>query len=366
MTRVLCSISGIEYKCEHMQLYLTSRECAHPIFSVPPTRLLKLLERWLDQDMSEIENYLLYLALWNATGLTEFRSPAIRTANTSSIVASNIMPLAKMLEIILSTTEHRTQEVFHLPTFVITPDTQDLESSGEWIKVWENCYLDYQNNYVTATALDRIARSESILERYIKDKTKDISAYARQLANWAADVGKFYTLADYEVLNEYNKRELMSSYWKRIIIACAKSESIWEIPDVDLTDLYEHCEEHIPHGDIFAHTLMSLLRSGIQKRKSFTDLGSIDLGNGQVTFRILDADSSVEDANKLACIDSAPQEKPIESQYPNKLAFLKAKMNYKMAQEYKEQMRMREIVEELNQPAPATNVPLNTINVGDL
>ncbi len=340
MTRVLCAISGLEFTTDHFtkSLYLTSREYYHPIFSVPPTRLLTLLDRWIDQDLSREENYLLYLALWNSSGLMEFRSPAIQTALTASIVAQNLPRLAKMVEVINSLGPQTVSEKFHLPTFVITTDTQDLEASHEWIKIWENCYSDYQNNYVTATAADKITKTESILERYIKDKTKDISTYARQLANWASDVGKFDIHANYVVLNEFDKPELMSAYWKRIIVACAKSESIWDFPEVDLQDLYEHCEQEIEHGSIFAHTLMSLLQSGISRRKSFTDLGSIDLGNGLFTFKILDADASVEDANKLACIMDAPLSPPRESDYPNKLAFLKAKMNYRMAQEYKDKL----------------------------
>lgn len=338
MSTILCALSGIEFKCEHMHFHSTSRESHHPIFDIPAPKLLKLLDRWLDQDMNNIENYLLYLALWNSTGLIDFRYPAIQTFETASIVARNLVPLAKMVELVINAGPSISSEILHLPTFVITPDTASLEDSEEWLRIWRSCYADYQNSYVTATALDKLTRMESILERYIKDKTKDISSYAKQLANWAYDAGRFDIHAAYVVLNEYDKPEVMSSYWKRIIIACAKSESIWEIPAIDLQDLIEHCEEHIYHGDIFAHTLMSLLRAGAERRKNFTDFGSIDLGNGNITFRILDADASVEDANKLACIDSAPKEIPVRGNYPSQIAFLRAKMNYKLAQEYAAQM----------------------------
>lgn len=350
MSKILCAISGIEFKVEHMQLYLTSREAYHPIFSVPPQKLLVLTERWLEQELSDTENYLLYLALFNSTGLMDFRVPAMQSPETASIIAHQMLNLHQMVEVITSHGEERSQELFHLPTFVITPDTKCLEDSGEWIKIWKNCYSDYQNKYQTSTALEKLSRKETILERLIKDKTKDISLYAHQLASWASAAGKFPEfIADLDDIHQFKGQNLtLSRYWQYIIKCCAKTEAIWEIPDADLNELIEHCEEHIDHGSIYAHTLMSLLRAGAERKKNFLDLGDIDIGTGGITFRILDANASIEDANKLAAIDSAPQFEPIESQYPNKLAYLKAKMNYKMKKDYELESRVADKIAEIN------------------
>lgn len=334
MARILCSLSGIEYNCEHMQVYLTSRESHHPIFDIPTKRLLEICPRWIQGELSDTENYLLYLALFNSTGLMDFRVPATRTGDTASIIAQNMAPLASIVERIYTSGSTKVSEILHLPQLVISPDTKDLESSPDWIQMWNNCYKDYQDNYATSTALEKLNRQETILERYIRDHTKDISTYASRIANWAADAAKFYD-ENYMIANEHNKPELLSSYWKRIIIACAKTESIWNIPISDINELIDHCEESIYHGSIYAHTLMSLLRAGAERKKNFLDIGDIDIGQHGTSFRILDADASVEDANKLALIDSAPSEIPIEKNYPNKLAYIKAKLNYQMAQDYK-------------------------------
>jgi hypothetical protein len=350
MARILCALSGIEYKCEHMQVYLTSRESHHPIFDIPTSKLLEITPRWLEGDLSHTENYLLYLALFNSTGLMEFRVPATICTDTPSIVAQNMHSLANIVERIHKTGPVRVREVLQLPRLIITPDTKDLTSSPDWIKIWEEAYRNYEDNYITATLLDRIEKQETILERYIKDRTKDVSQYASRLANWAYDAGGFEKYANYDVLNEENKVERMADYWKRIIISCAKMESIWSIPEVDLTDLIEHCEEHIFHGSIFSHTLMSLLKAGLQKKKNFLDLGDIDIGANGTTFRILDADASVEDANKLALIDSAPLEEPIEKNYPNKLAFIQAKLKYRMKKDYELSQAVAAKMEEINNP----------------
>lgn len=348
MAKILCGISGIEYRTDHMPLYLTSREVNHPIFSVPGKKLLTLSERWITQELTSTENYLLYLALFNSTGLMDFRVPACINKDTASIIAQNMNHLVDIVDIILDHGTERAQELFHLPGIVITPDTKTLEDSPNWIKLWKNCYAEYSDKYRTSTALEKLTRKETILERLIKDRTKDISTYARQLADWAADAGQFEQHADYIVLDQRDRPILMKDYWKQIIVACAKSESIWEIPDIDLTDLIEHCEEYIYHGSIYAHTLMSLLRAGAARKKDFLDLGTVDIGASGTTFRILDANASIEDANKLAAIDSAPLVEPVKSQYPNQLAFIKAKLNWKMAQDYKNAQALAEKVSQVN------------------
>lgn len=346
MAKVLCAISGIEYQCTHMQMYLTSRESHHPIFDIPTAKLLEITPRWLDGDLTHIENYLLYLALFRSTGLMEFRVPATICADTPSIVAQNMHTLAHMVEIISKSRSALESGRLILPSFVITPDTKDLTSSPDWIKIWQHAYSEYQDGYKTATLLERIERQETQLERLIKDRTKDISSYAGKLANWASDAAQFDKYADYDVLNEHNQIERMADYWKRIIIACAKGEAIWDFPEVDINDLVEHCEEHIFHGSIYAHTLMALLKRGAERKKNYLDIGDIDLANNSdgTTFRILDADASIEDANKLALIDSAPVTEPKESEYPNKLAFIRAKLKWRMAEEYRKQQEIAKII----------------------
>lgn len=336
MARILCAKSGIDLKVEHFPVYLTSRECQHPVFDMNTTALLSYQEQWLDGSLTPIENYLYYLALFNSTNLVEFRVPATRTQFTDSIIANNMHSLINILTDIEDIGTSRVHTKLNLPRFVITPDTKDLSNTKYWLENWKANWDDYCSGYKTVTAIEKLTRQENILERLIKDKTKDVTQYANRLADWAADAGEFDIHANYLVLNEYDKPERMAEYWKRIIRACAKTESIFEIPNIDLTDLIEHCEETIHHGSIYAASLMTLLRAGAERKRNFLDLGDIDIGNnGSVTFRILDANSSIEDANKLALIDSAPNEKPIESNYPNKLAFLRAKMKYDMATEYR-------------------------------
>ncbi len=230
----------------------------------------------------------------------------------------------------------KVSEVLHLPHYIVSPETKDLSSTPDWIAIWNNCYSDYQNHYRTATALQKLEHQESILERHIRDRTKELSSYVTRLAEWAAIAGNFPTCEaglDKSILG--GRKMSLADYWKHIIICCARSESIWEIPKDDLYELYDHCIDNISHGSTSSYTLMAALKTGISQKENFLNIGDIDIGvNGAATFRILDADASIEDANKLALIDSAPAEKPVESRYPNKLAFIRAKLNWQMKQEH--------------------------------
>lgn len=354
MSRILCALSGIEFKCDHFSIYLTEREHYHPIFSVPTPELLKLADKYLDQRFSPTENYLYYLSLFATTELVEFRVPAAQTAHTQAIIAKNMEALLLMVERIHVAGHTRTQTTLNLPRFVISPDTKDLTSSGDWIKAWEHNWNDYKNNYKSSTTLDKLNRMEFLLERAIKDRTKDITAYVATLAKWAATAAEFPlddAGLDSSILG--GRRMSLSEFWQHIIRACARTESIFDIPEADIQELIEHCEEHIEHGSIFAHTLMALLRDGLSRKRSFINLGDIDLSAHGTVFRILDADTSVEDANKLALIDSAPLSKPIASDYPSKIAYLRAKMKWDMAESYRKSEETRNKIEEISQLAQA-------------
>lgn len=363
MSRVLCGMSGVEFRVDHFSLYLSARESHHPIFSLSADKLLELSESYMDQEFTDTENYLLYLALFNTTGLVEFRVPAVQFQHTPSIVAHNMLNLMTVVSKFNVIGLDRIQHQLQLPRFVITPDTKNLSSTKDWISVWDNAYKDYKDRYRSSTILDQINAMEKNLERHIKDRTKDISSYAGQLANWAAKAGAFPTVevSDKSVIAITGKKLTLSEYWKYIIKLCAKSEPVYSIPDVHIDKLIEHCEEHIEQGTIYAYELMALLRSAAKKKTDFFELGDIDVKS---TFKILDANAGVEDANMIAMMDSAPENKPVEKDYPNKLAFLKAKMKYDLKVAYeKDHPKSVIIIPEDVKHRRASDITVETVRI---
>jgi hypothetical protein len=279
--------------------------------------------------------------------MVDFRSAAQRTEKTASIIANTIHSLVQMSQRIHAVSANRAAEILSLPRFIITVETRDLAPCSDWFRIWQANWADYQTGYRTSTALEKLSRMEEALERNIKNKLKDISAYASQLAVWAEQAGAFPT---YNVLDENDETIGMNEYWKRIIKFCARGDSIYSVPDQDLIDLIEHCEETIAHGNIQAATLMALLRSARDRKGTLATLGDIDINT---TYKILKPTDGVEEANMLAMILSAPRTEPKEREYPNRLAYVRAKMKYAQAVQY----YAEHPTEHPDYVAPAPDVP---------
>lgn len=331
MARVLCSLSGIDFKVQHCMIYNTQQQSHHPIFDLSTPHLLDLHTSYLEGKMDNTENYLYYVALFRATGLLNIRVPCKMQVNTQSIVANTMHRLVRMVTRIhsigLNTIESKKLE---LPIMVITPDTCDLENTKHWLTVWETNYVDYCSGYKNTSLIADINRKELLLEKKIKDHA-DPATYGALLADWASLAGAFPHTSDTMVLDEEDNILFADDYWKRIIRIAARGDSIFHIPMDDINDVIDQCEENIDHGSIQAHNLMAVLRAAKERKHSYLNLGDIDIRG---TFKILDADSSVEDANMQALILSAPRFKPVETQYPNKLAFRIASIKYNQAVSY--------------------------------
>ena len=346
MSRILCALSGIQYNCDYMpnSLKLTARESKHPMFDATYAQLTGLTVDWQEGRLSPTESYLLYLALFNTTELVEFRIPAIRTALTDSIVASNMAALVGIVDTIIYCGVERSKNKVLMPSYVISTDTKDLSNTQYWIANWKACYKEYMSGYKTSTQLEKLTQKESVLESLIKDRSKDVSQYAKQLSSWASLAGKFKEIDCIVADGSNNDRPiLLSEYWERIIITCCKKTNIYEIHDADLDELIEYLEDNIDiaSSGIYGHTLMSVLRACAKTKENYFNLGDLDIGDKGTIYKILDANASVEDANKVVLIDSAPLYEPRITEYPSRLAYLKARTKWDMSQRYKESDKLR-------------------------
>lgn len=354
MSRILCNLSSLYFTCEHIpaKLKLHAGQSYHPFFDASYKQLEQLTLEYQDGNLSETENYLLYLSLFNTTGLVEFRTPAVQTSLTQSIIAQNILQLATIVDKIVTASTERARHTFLMPTYIIGSDTKDLSNTQYWIQNWHACYTEYQAGYKSSTLLQQLTNKESTLEVLIKDRSKDISSYAAQLASWAALAGNFRAIDCIVADGENNDRPIqLAEYWKRIIRTCCTRTNIYSIHDADLDELIEYLEDTVAViGNIQSHTLMSILRASQKTKINYFNLGDIDIGEKGTIYKILDADSSAEDANKIVLIDSAPQREPILSEYPSKLHYLRARTKWDMAQRYKASDTLRAEAEaELNQ-----------------
>jgi hypothetical protein len=330
MARITCIYSGVVFNCEHMPMGLSSHEYHHPLFSVPKKRLLALTKDWSANKLSATESYLLYLSLLHSTDLIIWRTQARYTEKTQSVIHNNMEHLVQIIgKIDIIHHPH-----FVLPKFAITHDTGDLANSFYWIQAWHANYKEFMEDFLDSQKREelkvKVERRENTLERLIKNPQADLQTVANNLAEWAALAGNF---PDYEVFDSRGKNKVpIAEYWKDIISACAKSESIWHYKRADLEELIEHCEENIPHGTIHAHSLMKILRMGLVKHKDYTMFGDVDLAGKTTSFKLLDPNASAEEANLTAAIQAAPDAEPIKANYPKLGDFIRAKLNWDLKQ----------------------------------
>lgn len=326
--KVICGLSSVEFRVEHIPLGLQSRETYHPIFDATIDQISRCIATNWPEKLTPTESYLCYLALLKSTGKLNFYLPAIRSTKTDAVIAQNMEYLLRVVSAISAIQTPGLE----LPSFVLTPETRTLENSHYWLESWQKSIEDFYSGNKAAQLHDRIVTKEMVMERLIKDPSKTPSNYANILADWAELAGEFPQFT----VTISGEETTCSAYWKQIIRRCSRAESLFSIDDSDLQELIEHCEDNIDHGSIYSATLMRVLRDARDRKKSYLGLGDLDITSS--TYRILSDSDTAERANILAMIDSAPSEKPIESNYPSKIAYLRALFKWQAAQEHAKQI----------------------------
>jgi hypothetical protein len=323
---ILCSYSGISFQCEHFPGKIDTGDACHPVFYLPQKKLLAYVGKWAAGELTPTDSYLLFLATLKSSDLIHFRTSAVRTNLTDSIVANNMEHLVKVVSKI-SSIQHPAA---CFPQYVVSPETRSLGNVHHWIANWEDAYQDFHSGRSRDYDTKKLVAREAALERMIKNPHRPISAYSSQIADWAAVAGDFPTS---NTPSPITGRQIpLSEYWKIVITKCASESSIFSIPKKDIAELLEHCRDNIPVGSIFSNALFKILESALTRQTNFLGLGDSDLSSG--TFKILSPGDSVESANMSALIQSAPDHAPEQKEYPNKLAYLRAKMRYEMSLKY--------------------------------
>lgn len=345
MANVTCKYSGIVFHCEHLPISLSHREVAHPIFSLPKKKLLSLTHQWSSSSLTPSENYLLYLALFHSTDLIEWRVPAIHTERTQSIIAQNMEQLIH----IISRIDLISHPNFTLPHFIISPDTRDLNNSRYWIQIWrenfEEFYSNYRSSQIREETKERLEKRTHSLERMIKSPHTSKQELANHLANWAEIAASFPQMRISHPLTK--TPTTLAEYYKQVIRACASDDNIWRIPEKHILEVIEHCEEELfiedrtsnqyeGAGSIYCHSLLKLLREGLEKQSDYLGFANQDLPSTKGTsFTILPSNASKADAALANISAAAPKELPLRQNYPTLFAYLKAKSAWDLSQSRK-------------------------------
>lgn len=331
--KILCSLSGLEFTCDHFPGTFCSKETYHPIFNLSQHRLLSYAGKWAAHELTDTDSYLLFLAILKSTDRVEFRSPVFRTEMTNSIVAQNMEHLMKI------TTKMNT--IVHpsaiFPTYVISPDTRALSNVRYWLDNWYSCYAEFQSGKIKDWDNRKLVQRENALERLIKNKHKTLKEKAGQIADWAAVAGEFpsgMTPSPWKA----NTQISLDDYWKELIIKAASDFGLLGATKQVLEDYHEmmeHCYCKIAKGTIFSHELFSILRGALDRQKNFLGF-DVDLSKPKFVFADVVSkvpSQDVELTNLRVLIGKAPDHEPTIAEYNgSKFAYLKAKVAWEYAQ----------------------------------
>lgn len=316
MARIICGTTGVPFKCDHVPMTLAHRELSHPIFYLPQKKLLGLYTTYTKGHLSDIDAYLLFVALLASTDNVVFAVPTEVTESTTQIIASNIGQLVA----VIWESNAIIHPSFKQPRFYIRPDTANLDNIKIWILAWRKNIEDFKLGIDNRSYTKRLKEVEERLSRLIfsPSSTTD-TQLCNAVANWACLAAGFPVAK--------------MDDWKLIIRKCYNMQAMFSTPKRNLIELKEYCEENLEAGSIHYFNLMKILRAGIANHNDFLGLGSLDSNNTSYGYTLLDEpeDTAIGDKSMLDIIASAPKEEPIQANYPNKIEFLKAKMAYRAA-----------------------------------
>ncbi len=322
MAKFYCAYSGLECSVSHLSLSLTSREYAHPVFFMNPTKLLGIFSQYEKGKLTHEESYLLFLAYLNATDLVEFRVPAVFTKDTPRLVTSHMETLVSLA--------YKIQEIknpsVQFPHVAISPETKGLSNVGAWLDIWSTRYEEFLSGNRIKARNETLDSLETKVQRLILDPNSRDETYALHLGNWAEVAASFPLFA---VSTPFGQMRL-SEYWKLIIRKCFNQKALFDIPSSDIQELLDHCIDTLELGTTYATSLINLLKDAKIKKSEYLGLGDLDLINGSIsTYQIIDSSSTdTQDKNLISLLLGAPTTEPKRLDYPSEFEFQRAKIKY--------------------------------------
>ena len=320
MTTITCAISGIKFTapyCTNLTIPHTAGYY-HPIFAASHTQLDKLYRQHVKQELTANDSYLLFLAIAHSTGLIDWQSPITSDPTDPITIRLISNKISKLISVIAKSASIK-HPTFEQPTCRVNPTLCSIQRVADWIDVWQENITDFLAYRQDAAAYERLARVTNVLTLAIKS-TQSLPNYTELVANWAAIAGDF-------------PAELKQQY-KEVIVSCFDSTKMFNTPISLIKEVKDYCECNIEVGSIHFHELSKALNKAVSSHIDYLGmtykLSDYALLSDRDT--ATNSASTLKTDSELAVItDHAPTSEPRECDYPSKLAYLKAKMAYRVA-----------------------------------
>ena len=291
----------------------------HPIFTLKTKQLYDLYYRHTRNKLSNIDSYLLFCAFLQNTGSIEWRAPATCAPNHPSTISLIQNNLAQLISVTEKTAVIRHPS-FVQPKFVVDYGNGSLFQVHNWIAAWQENILDFNLNRATKRQRADLQRVENALDAKLRAGTP-IKELPAVVASWAAQAADF----------PLHKSE----QYQRVIRSCFNSSQMFNTPLPLIKEVQEYCYANIEPDSIHFSTLSEILREGASRHLNYLGGSSLALGYTLLDTKQRTVDqkeaSLKNEAELLNISASAPTEEPVREDYDNNLAYLKARLAYKVA-----------------------------------
>lgn len=324
----LCPYSGLEHET-HAFKGIRVPGSPHPIFYLPADKLLFLAARWNEDHVIWDEKKLLFTAMLKATELVEFRAPMKLDVETVYKYMNRLIAITIWKTTVFHPKPFLSRIGFgpgkdfdHFPHLVIDSSLDAHDNNvGLWILQLEDIRHTsetgrsrYYENRMTAEAREKQDKLTRIIRNSMMQSKSGIE---RKLGVFAINAAP----------PRFKSGQIdidLREYW--LSLFTIKPPAIFRVDHIDYADLIEHMGANLFHGDISAHHVMKHLRA--QQKLCKSDEAAyfgIDDITVETNTRYMD---ELTEAAK-----NAPVDEPLRKDFPNDLAFTKARSIWRLAQE---------------------------------
>lgn len=292
----------------------------HPITSLPVAKLLQLVPTLHQPDTPESDNYLILAALVLHCRISAQTHPITPTPDTLTTLYAYSDSLVSTVTTLSKLPAHRLAA---LPTFSLTKETATLAGLENWLSTLNESITGQGNSYwvTESSVLGKLA--------YMTDANTPLPKLAKLYCQWAKVAARFPTYP-VETQDQYGNPDpepmSLADYWCELITAAVTTKIpagaylSQQILD-DYSELVDHLETELIHGTPQAAFLMKKLRVRVRQITEF------------LTDPVTMLTESATQLNPLFTppardIPVSRPQPPIRADYPNSLAYLRAKAAY--------------------------------------
>lgn len=323
MSAITCAISGVTIELPIFSKLVIPHTAGyiHPIFAASNKQLESLYIQHTKDLLSVKESYLLFLALLHATDKIIWETPVSLNPNskaTAKLVESSISIL---IEVVHKTNAINSKQ-FKQPKYTVRTDNCNLHGIRTYLRAWQDNLINFSKVAKSSLYEEKVKKLENKLTHMIHSYA-DTSTYTKTVASWADKAAGFPTAK--------------ASEWRKIIENCFDESRMRSTSLTAIQEVKEYCECNVEVGSLHYFKLMEVLKAGIVKHTNYLGDYSLTPISSIVGKSYLDSvENTIGDEAKnkkavTAIIASAPTAPPQEKDYPTKMAFIKAKLAYRIA-----------------------------------